>query len=383
MRRWWTPIALALVTMGVATGCYDHGYNSTGTTGILLNPPANLSYQLDPSGTPGQPAGILLRWDVETDPNLASYRVYSRPSPGTSFDLRGETSSNTFHDDGAPDYQYEVTAVSVDGTESNPSSVVTVNESLALESPATLGSIALDGMVHLQWADNAYASAPGAFSYYRIYSAGYNLDQNLCDTTWSIEGTTVAPTFLAGALTDGVPLCFAVSAISLEGYESAWSPITAATPRPDGANVIVFDVQDSVGRSGFRFWLDANGDGVVQRSELGIVGPGGGTAMDFSVSRDSTGLWLVPQRAGVQVTAYGNATIPDLAAISLAPDTGYAATAIQALPMWGYVFQIANPGAAYYQYGALRVSAVGTDYVIFDWAYQTDPGNPQLLREGK
>ena len=31
-------------------------------------------------------------------------------------------------------------------------------------------------------------------------------------------------------------------------------------------------------------------------------------------------------------------------------------------------------------YGALRVTHVSKDYVIFDWAYQSDPGNPELKR---
>jgi hypothetical protein len=30
------------------------------------------------------------------------------------------------------------------------------------------------------------------------------------------------------------------------------------------------------------------------------------------------------------------------------------------------------------RYGAVRVSHVGTDFLILDWSYQTDPGNPEL-----
>jgi hypothetical protein len=30
-------------------------------------------------------------------------------------------------------------------------------------------------------------------------------------------------------------------------------------------------------------------------------------------------------------------------------------------------------------YGAIRVTAVGPNYIIFDWSYQTDPGNPELV----
>src|ERR671937_607567 len=75
--------------------------------------PANLTYELEPSGDPNQPSGILLIWDDVTDANLASYRVYSRASSSESFGLRGETTSNTFHDNGVPHLQYMVTAVGV------------------------------------------------------------------------------------------------------------------------------------------------------------------------------------------------------------------------------------------------------------------------------
>src|SRR5438128_8624996 len=83
--------------------------------------PANLTYQLEPSGDPSRPLGILLIWDDVTDANLASYRVYSRSSSSGSYGLRGETSSNTFHDNGVPHLQYYVTAMNDNGEESGGS----------------------------------------------------------------------------------------------------------------------------------------------------------------------------------------------------------------------------------------------------------------------
>jgi len=51
-----------------------------------------------------------------------------------------------------------------------------------------------------------------------------------------------------------------------------------------------------------------------------------------------------------------------------------------ALTGYGYVFQIIDGTSLHY--GALRVTQVGRDYLIFDWSVQTDPGNPELLRAG-
>src|ERR1043166_2631520 len=84
--------------------------NTTNVPGSLA-PPQNLGYQLDASGDPNTPAGILLVWDDVLSADLASYRVYSRASLSGSFLLRGETSSDTFHDNGVPPLQYAVTAV--------------------------------------------------------------------------------------------------------------------------------------------------------------------------------------------------------------------------------------------------------------------------------
>src|SRR3989442_4235675 len=86
-----------------------------------------------------------------------------------------------------------------------------------LEAPASLSSIALDSAIYLDWADNAYQSDPSRFSIYRVYSASYDLNGGLCGTDWAVEGTTVAHQFLAGQLANGVPRCFATSAISTDG----------------------------------------------------------------------------------------------------------------------------------------------------------------------
>src|SRR5258708_7725841 len=95
-------------------------------TGNGPSTPANLSYELEPSGDPNRPLGILLFWDDVTDANLASYRVYSRASTSGSFGLRGETTSNSFHDNGVPFLQYLVTAVDDNGVESGHSNGPTV-----------------------------------------------------------------------------------------------------------------------------------------------------------------------------------------------------------------------------------------------------------------
>jgi len=340
--------------------------------------PRNLTYELEPSGDPDQPLGILLVWDDVGDADLASYRVYSRGSASGSFGLRGETTSNTFHDNGVPHLDYFVTAVDVNGNESAASNVIRVNEWLQLERPATLTSISLNGAIHLEWADNAYQADPTLFSWYRIYSTSYDLDLGVCGATWMLEGTTIAPEFLVSAMTNGVPRCFGVSAVSRLGYESLWSPLRQDTPRPDARNVLVYALQQNATQAGFRFWNDANNDGKGQSAELGLVESGNAADIDFRVTRGlGDTLWIEPIYSGTRLQVYGQ--VGDLTSIDFAPAAGYSRNLFQAVPTYGYVFEIVE-GASTLRYGALRVTHVGRDYMIFDWSLQTDLGNPELLR---
>jgi hypothetical protein len=246
--------------------------------------------------------------------------------------------------------------------------------------PATLSSTSLDGAIALTWTDNSYTSDPGNFQNYRVYSTSYNLGQNLCGSTWQLEGTTVAPEFIVGALTNGVPRCFAVSAVGVDGFESDRSPFRFDTPRPDSRNIILYAYQLQANGSGFRFWDDLNGDGSVQGDELGLVRSGAGPDIDFFIDRDGVGdLYLTPVRAGTGVEYYDdNNPVQDLTSIDFAADRTYRTSGILAIPGYGYVFEM-DEGDGFKRYGAVRLSHVGVDFLILDWAYQTDPNNPELL----
>jgi len=345
-------------------------------SGGLIDPPEHLTYQVEPSGTPGEPAGVLLRWD--DDPNAVSFGVYSRGSTSAGFVYRAETSSPSFHESGQPQLQYYVTAVDPNGGESDPSNTVTIDERLTLDRPSSLSSISLNGGIFLFWSDNPATSDPTGFGHYRVYSADYDLDADRCLEPWRLEGTTVAAEFQVGALANGVPTCFAVSAISVEGFESLWSPSRFDTPRDDARNIMVTTRQSADASAGFRFWRDQNGDSKVQPVELGQVLAGSSPQADFTVDRDGTGkIFLTPLRSGTLLTPYGTGPIGDLTDIDVAPLTGFARTAREALVGWGYVFQM-DGGDGHSRFGGLRVTHVGQNVVIFDWSFQRDPGNPEL-----
>jgi hypothetical protein len=259
------------------------------------------------------------------------------------------------------------------------------------EVPTSLTSTTLDGAVALTWTDNSYISDPANFQNYRVYSTSYNIDavpEPTCGTSWRLEGTTVAPEFLVGALTNGIPRCFSVSAVSIGGAESNRSGVKPDTPRPDARNVLLFARQVQDAESGFRFWDDLNGDESAQNNELGIVRLGSASSIDFSVERDGTGaLFLTPVRSGTGVELYTDIPVEDLTSIDVAPCPpapspqnclAYSPTPIEASPGFAYVFEM-DGGDGFLRYGALRVTHVGQNFLILDWAFQTDPGNPELL----
>jgi len=373
MSRW--PL-LALVLLAACTT-----YDLAAPGGSLL-PPTNLFYEVTSGGPATIPVATLLEWDQVNDGSVSAWNVYSRSSTAQSFLLRGTTTSNSFHDQGVPELQYYVTAVDFDGLESLGSNLVTVDERLALPRVTQVFSTSLNGAVALAWSDNPFESDPAGFRDYRVFSTPFNLDTGQClDTGWVLEGTTVAPEFIAGALPNGLPRCFGVSAVSIEGFESLWSQIVDDTPRPDARNIAITATQFDATRSGFRFWRDQNADGLVQATELGLTLAGASPDADFSIERDGAGqLWLTPVRAQATVALYAAGAIADLTSIDIAPVGGYSHAPVQLQPGYGYVVQITGSADGFLRYGALRATHVGRDFTIVDWSYQTDPGNPQLIR---
>ena len=257
--------------------------------------------------------------------------------------------------------------------------------------PADLTSTTLDRAIALSWSDNAFTADPASFESYAIYSTSYDFDNDVCGNTWALEGTTVAPEFVVAALTNGVSRCFAVTARSVEGAESARSQARADTPRPDSRNVALNVLPSQDVGSGFRFWDDLNGDQQAQESELGLIRAGTAPDIDFVVERDGAGsVFLTPVRAGTGVEFYDEIPVGDLTSVDFAaciPDSSpdgcapYTTSPIEASPGFGYVFEM-DGGDGFVRYGAVRVTHVGPTLVILDWAFQTDRGNPELL-EGK
>jgi hypothetical protein len=356
----------AVLMMLLVAGCDAGGFFTPSDP----DDPSDLTYQLIPSGDPDLPAGIVLQWTPPRSGRALTYDVYSRPSESDDFALRATTTSPSFHDAGFPQFQYYVEALDDEDQVMGATDIVEVDERNRLPAPNALTSITLHEGVQLRWDQNAYEASPQLFDFYRVYSTSWSVANGCDENGWALEGTTVSDGFLSRNLTNGVTRCFAVSAISRDGHESLWSNARQDTPRFDARNIILDASDVRPASSGFVFMPGPAGvfGSIVSDTHIGA---------DVVVERRSDGLWFRAARTESRVTQYGLSPVSELTSIDRAPATGYGdAARVQA--GFGYVFRIQYGTEV--RYAAIRVVYVATDYVLFDFAFQSLSGSPELLR---
>ena len=342
-------------------------------TGLLTDPdaPANLTYQLTPSGDPNAPLAVLLSWDTPRTNNANAFNIYGRVAGG-DWQLRGTTTSNTFHDAGVPDIQYYVASRDVDGNELARSNTITIDLHANVPAPTGFTSVSLNAAVQLAWSSSAVDVLQGAFDHYRVYSTPYDGSRGVCTAAWVLEGTTASDGFLVGNLTNGASRCFAVSTVTHDGHESVWTEARLDTPRFDARNAFVYSATARADSSGFLFLDDVS-------HKLGVVASSSRSDLDFTIVRRADGtLWLQPARAGATMALYSSTPVTDLGSIDRAPSAGYSSSTVQAVPGFAYVFKVQKADGVHF--AGARVAYVAPDYVVFDWSYQSAPGNAELSR---
>ena len=359
-------LASVLASIALLTGCGDF------LTGVDSRDPTNLTWSITTETSTGTIRGVMLEWEAPRAREAWSYAVYGRPSTVGEWYLVGITTSTTFHDAGAPQRQYYVAARDDDDYEFGRSRTITIEAPRSLVTPLDLTGISLDGAVQLGWADNARLAGGSDFRHYRVFSTVMT-SGGACDAgRWIVEGATVSNAFLAGGLTNGVTRCFAVTAMSSSGIESAMSTPWVDTPRPDARHVVVDAFGARPATSGFIFHDATAG-------QYGAVVDGARSDADFRVEQRSDGSFVIrTMRDAVKMAAFGSAPVPDLTSVDLAPATGYTSSELAVLPGHAYVFRITRADGD--RYAAVRIAYAAAAHVVLDWAYQPAVGNPELVR---
>ncbi|MGB0543157.1 MAG: fibronectin type III domain-containing protein [Longimicrobiales bacterium] len=325
---------------------------------------------------------VQVTWELAPDWNGEAFRVYSRRVSDTNWFFIAEVTScagdvclyedlNVVED---VTYEYLVSAVNDAGVETDAIAVVSVY--VPIFSPPAVPDlpvvVALDNANYLTW--GAASRGASDFSHYKVYldDGGESL----------LLGETDSEGFLDLLAANGVTYGYFVTAVDADGHESGGSAIMEGTPRPDFTGEWVYDFADVPTSSGFRFSEDESVLPIVDGTDPG---------RHFRLETDANGWWLVPgpdaeiYPTGFQTTALKCGVGADAGCTDLtsAPLSGYATQDVQVSTQESYVFRVVGDDQLIH-YGVIRIDLLGFDQnddalMIFDWAYQLQPGNPNLV----
>ncbi len=330
-------------------------------------------------------AGVVtVTWELAPAWDGESFRVYSRRVTDSDYfliaDVTNCVGSTCAYADAnvaaGETYEYYVSAYDYYNdleTATSYSVDVYVPSGSGPPSPNNLRVVALDGANYLTWGDAARNSSD--FAFYRVYQDANGGAQYLLGETDS-EG------FLDLLAANGATSWYYVSAVDGDGHEGSSSVLAEGTPRPDYHGEWLYDFFGQPGLSGFRFQQDEASDPVMH-----------GTSSDrhFRLEVDQVGWWLVlGPGAAVYPVAFETTSLKCQVAadsgctdIETAPTEGYVTSDQFLESQRSYVLRVTGDDGATH-FGVLRIEMLGFDQdsdglMIFDWAYQLQAGNPDLV----
>ncbi len=351
---------------------------------VGVNPPAP-PQNVDASYYAG---AVTVTWELASGWSGETFRIYSKRVSDADYFLIADVSNCaqglcSYEDRNVmagQTYDYYVASVDPDTgveTASDYTVEVAVPQPVPPPVPTGLEVVGLDRAVYLHWSDNARSA--NDFSFYRVY-----LDAS--DGTQYLLGNTDSEGFLDGLAANGETYSYYVTSVDDQGHESAAGVEVSGTPRPDYHGEWLYGFSDQPSLSGFRFQTDESIDPVV---------PGTSPDRHFRLEVDTQGWWLVPSsEASVYPTDFATTALrcgvgADASCVDLpvAPTSGYVSQAVALYAQSSYVLRVrGDDGLSHY--AVIRVDLLGYDQngyaiMIFDWAYQLQPGNPSLAPVGQ
>ncbi len=357
-------VALALV----ASGCRDNAV----VVGDVPAAPRALSVTY-------YGGSVTVSWELAPDWDGEAFRIYSRRSTDADWFFIAEVTSCIggfcTYDDinvlAGETYEYRVSASGTGGE--TFTSAVSVFVPAFTPPPVPDGPfvIALDGANYITWGTASRGASD--FSFYKIY-----LDD--AGSTFLL-GETDSEGFLDLLAANGTTYSYFMTATDADGHESDGSALASGTPRPDYHGEWIYAYEDRPAQSGFFFQTDEN--------SIAIVDPDV-DAWDFRIESDGV-QWFLRTNGGSAVHDNGGFVTSalkcgpgadfDCTDVSVAPTTNYATGVFEMLPQTTYVVRVNDTDGVHY--GAIRVEFLGFDaadaIMIFDWAYQLQPGNVNLV----
>jgi hypothetical protein len=387
MRKLQIPVVLALAAL---TAC---GESPTDPGAPTLDRPGALQghyeWVLDGwSGARavGQPT-VQLTWQVPTRWRGEPFRVYGRLSTARDYRLIATVTSCA---DGicrymdadvvsGRDYDYFVAVVDERTGEefSSPTAIqVEVPTFARPPRPEAPQIVALDGMLYLRWPDDDLG---GRLWRYLLFQ-----ERRDADSVFFQVGSTDGNAFLDVLAQNGVAYRYSVAAMDIDGHIGDRSMLSlAGIPRPDAQGTLVYAFADSAQASGFEF--DA-----AARTGRRVAGDSPQAHWRFEHDGQE---WLIRPLGGAVALDAGFTTAltcgpgsdPGCESVQEAPLTGYQDAPLPLRLEHTYVLRMGSGTAA--RYAKLRVQILGFGQqdrrlMIFDWAFQTVPGERALNLPG-
>lgn len=330
--------------------------------------------------------GVDLTWRMGPRWGGEPFRVYGkRVSDADYFFIAEITScieSECVYRDinvvGGVTYEYYVAAVDLDSgleTASEHAVEVRVPEPVPPAVPERLETVALDGAAYIRWDDSP--AAEDDFLAYRIYASA--------EGGYFLVGETDSPGFVDFLAENGYTTTYFVTSLDDQGHESDGSEAVDCTPRLDYTGDIMYTHQDLPTASGFRF---------QESEDVQAVMPGNSEDRHFRLEADAQGLRMVPgpnariypEARWTTALKCGPGADSDCESWERAPTSGYTSAPVALEPGLTYMLRVPGDDGDT-RFGALRATLTGVDQegdelIVFDWAYQTQPGNPNLDRVG-
>ena len=167
---------------------------------------------------------------------------------------------------------------------------------------------------------------------------------------------------------NGSQAYYAVSAYDDGNLESDLivEEVVSGTPRPQGV-LTLYDAAALPNQSGYDFYPIGTVPNSPQAYDAATT--------DIFFGVDAGTPKIIARRTGVEIQDYGFASSLD--AINYAPNEGWAPTrTAEAIADHMYILRLVETDG--YHFAKLYVTAVTSNNVAFEWAFQTDPGNPDL-----
>ncbi|HAD05308.1 MAG: hypothetical protein A2091_06400 [Desulfuromonadales bacterium GWD2_61_12] len=182
------------------------------------------SYTPSPPTSPKAEAGmrrVALTWAASPESYVSDYHIYRSRSQASGYQQVAASTGTAWVDaDVSPEvtYYYRVTASAHSGNESNWSGEVQAMPAKAAASPPEeISAIPQEWSVDLTW-------RPGGTA----FLAGYNIYRDIEGKTVPL-GKVEVPTFYEGSLEPETAYTFHISAVSVDGVESARVPVKVTT----------------------------------------------------------------------------------------------------------------------------------------------------------